>query len=189
MLRAKHEWTLPLTVTAMLVLIPLAILLSTVVVLGWQLQVVETGSMAPLYPQGSLAVVQPLDPSEVQPGMAIVFQDRLKGGLVLHRVVGREPLQPSAWRTRGDANRSDDPLPVQARDIRGKIRWAVPHLGQVGAWLRGGHTPWVLVGIPVLLLAFSEGRALWLRGNTSGVANDPESSTLPAVRGSGTGWP
>jgi signal peptidase len=147
---------MPLAVAAVVVITPLVVLLATVVVLGWQLQVVESSSMEPLYPKGSLAVVEPLDGSEVRTGMTVVFHDRMQHKLVAHRVVGAVKGQPATWRTKGDANRTEDPLPVRAADVRGRVRWAVPHMGRAGVWLRGDHAPWALVGVPVAVLLLNE---------------------------------
>jgi signal peptidase I len=153
-----HDLLLPLSVALVVVALPLVVLLSTVVVLGWQLQVVQTGSMAPLYPQGSLAVVQPLDPSDIRAGMPVVFHDRQQGHLVAHRVVGPQPGMPATWRTKGDANRTEDPLPVRASDVRGRVRWAVPRLGRVGLWLRGEQARWLLIAAPLSALVLTEVR-------------------------------
>jgi len=155
----SHDLVLPLSVAVLVVALPLVVLLGTVLALGWQLQVVQTGSMAPLYPMGALAVVQPLDPSDIRAGMPVVFRDRQQGHLVAHRVVGPQPGMPATWRTKGDANRTEDPLPVRASDVRGRVRWAVPRLGEVGLWLGHDRAPWVLMGVPLSLLVLSELRS------------------------------
>jgi hypothetical protein len=40
--------------------------------------VIETGSMGPRYPAGSLAIVEPFDPADVRPGMTVVFENPLQ---------------------------------------------------------------------------------------------------------------
>jgi signal peptidase len=139
------------------VLLPLIVLLGTVVALGWHLQVTESGSMAPVYPEGSLAVVQPLDPSDAKPGMTLVFEDPARPGrLVAHRAVQRLPGASPVWQTKGDANATVDPIPVDASKVRGRVRWAVPGLGRIAMLLRSEAAPWVLVGCPLGLLAITE---------------------------------
>jgi signal peptidase len=153
---------MPLTYAAVVVVTPLVVFLATVLVLGWQLQVVETSSMEPLYPQGSLAVVEPLDGSDVRTGMTVVFHDRFQHRLIAHRVVGAVKGEPATWRTKGDANRTEDPAPVRAADVRGRVRWAVPRMGRVGVWLRGDHARWLLIGVPIAALVLNE-----LRGRSA----------------------
>jgi signal peptidase I len=131
--------------------------MGTVLLLGWQLQVIATGSMAPRIPEGSLAVVEPLDPADVRAGMTIVFDDPSGGGrLVAHRAVKRLPGDPPAWQTKGDANAVADPYPVHASAVRGRVRWTIPRLGTVASALHGPATVVVLVGLPLAVLAATE---------------------------------
>ncbi len=125
---------------------------------------VRTGSMEPTYPVGSMTVVEPIDASEVLPGMALSFIDPSgRGQVVTHRVV-RVIRQDSGlfFETQGDANATPDAELVPARNVRGAVRWHVPHLGS-GAWaLRGARAPLALVVAPGVLLAVGEWRA-WRR--------------------------
>lgn len=125
---------------------------------------VRTGSMEPTYPVGSMTVVEPIDASEVLPGMALSFIDPSgPGQVVTHRVV-RVIRQDTGlfFETQGDANATPDPELVPARNVRGKVRWHVPHLGS-GAWaLRGARAPLALVVAPGVVLALGEWRA-WRR--------------------------
>ena len=164
---------LPMAVVGLAIVLPLVILLATVLLLGWQVQVIESGSMAPAYPKGGLAVVEPVDPADVRAGMTLVFQDPAEPGrLVAHRAVHRLPGEVPVWQTQGDANATADPFPVPAHAIRGRIRWVVPGLGGVAAALRGSFSPVLLVGVPLALLAVTEvrarGRGRADRGGTGG---------------------
>lgn len=142
-------------------LIPLAVLLGVAFLMGWKFHAIETASMAPRYPSGSLAIIEPLDPSDVRPGMTVVFEDPLRRGrLVAHRVVKRLPGESPAWATKGDANAENDPAPVHAPALQGRVRWAVPRLGRLVSSL---HGPWgvvLLVGTPLAVLLVTELHAL-----------------------------
>jgi signal peptidase len=141
-------------------LLPLATFLVATWLLGWQLQAVLSGSMAPTYPVGSLLVVGPLDASDVRAGMPIVFEDPLEAGrVVTHRVVGPVPDDASAFRTRGDANAAMDPALVPARLVRGRVLWAVNGLGAILEWLRWPNGFLLLVGAPAVILALTEVRS------------------------------
>ena len=155
--RRRRGALLPLVAVAMALLLPLAILLVTVVLLGWQLQVIATGSMAPRFPAGSLAVIEPLDPADVRPGMTIVFSDpATPGRLVAHRAVKRLPGDLPVWQTKGDANATPDPFPVGASAIQGRVRWAVPGLGRVASLFEGPFAAALLVGGPITALVVTE---------------------------------
>lgn len=141
-------------------LLPVATFLVAATLLGWRLEVVQTGSMEPLYPVGSLVVVRPVDPSAVRAGMPIAFDPNDGRDLVTHRVV--QVLDSStglAFKTQGDANASADPLPVPARAVRGRATWAVPQLGRAIKWLAWPRGFVLLVVLPGLVLAATEFRA------------------------------
>ena len=146
-----------LGVTAVAVLLPLATFLTAAWLLGWQLQAVQSGSMAPTYPRGSLLVISAVDPADVEAGMALVFEDpRSPGRLVTHRVVTVAPGDELAFITRGDANRSADVAPVPAHLVRGRVLWQVTHLGTILDWLQWPRSFVLLVLVPGVLLAISE---------------------------------
>ena len=153
-----RRWPRP-TVSALVVavLLPLATFLMAVWLLGWQLQVVLSGSMAPTYPVGSLLVVGQIDASEVEPGMAVAFIDPLSPDrIVTHRVIGPAPGETLQFRTQGDANAMPDAAPVPARLIRGRVLWSIPGLGDVLPWLQWPRGFLVLVLVPGALLLLSE---------------------------------
>lgn len=151
-------WATPiLAVLAVTILLPLATFLVAVWLFGGQLQAVLSGSMNPAFPQGSLIVMAPVDPTEIEPGMAITFLDPVRlDRLVTHRVVARAPGDALMFITQGDANATRDAAPVPARFVRGRVLWSVSHLGAALDWLQWPRGPIVLVGLPALLLLLAE---------------------------------
>jgi signal peptidase len=144
-------------VLGLVTLAPIATLLATIWVVGWQLHVISTSSMAPQYPSGTLVAVEPIDAAAVEPGMVVVFRDPARPDrLIAHRTVRRLPGEEPSWQTKGDANRDVDPWPMSASDVRGRVRWGVPGLGLVVSALTGWSGAAVLVGGPLGLLAVSE---------------------------------
>jgi signal peptidase len=155
--RAGRWLSAAATILSIAVLLPLATFLVATWLLGWQLQSVLSGSMAPTYPVGSLLVIAPVDPSDVEPGMPIVFQD--PGGrdrLVTHRVVGIAPGETLQFWTQGDANASRDPYPVPARMVRGRVLWHVSYLGNLLLYLQWPWSFLLLVVVPATLLVAGE---------------------------------
>lgn len=143
-------WTLALGVGAIL-------LVSLVIprVAGATAYVVETGSMRPALPPGSMVVVKPVDPATIGVGDVITYQ--VKSGdptVVTHRVktIGYDGLGQLRIRTQGDANQAADPKWVLPEQIRGKEWYAVPYLGFVTFWLEGSARS-IVLGVLILCLA------------------------------------
>jgi len=159
-----HAWrgwlTAALAMLTLVVLLPLATFLVSVWLLGWQLQSVQSGSMAPTYPVGSLLVIGPLDAGQVALGMPIVFDDpELQGRLVTHRVIDRVPGTTVSFITQGDANATRDPVPVPARNIRGHVLWHISGLGNVMDYLQWPRSFILLVALPAAVLLIGEVRS------------------------------
>jgi signal peptidase len=159
--RAKRQrWSAvaPIAIVAIAVLLPAATALVGVWLSGSRLQIVRTGSMEPAYPVGALLVVGPVDPADVRVGDALMYEvPGRRGHIVTHRVV--EILDSSSgvmFRTQGDANGAPDVEPVPARAVRGRVRWAVPHLGRAARALHEPAGLAALVGTPAALLAVTE---------------------------------
>ena len=149
-----------LGVVTLVLLVPLTIFLVASWLLGWQLVSVQTGSMSPTFGVGSLVVLGPVDPADVEVGMAIAFQDPADAGrLVTHRVVGIAPGSELAFITKGDANATADPAPVPARLVRGRALWHITYLGTVMDWLQWPRSFLLLVVIPSAALLLLEVRA------------------------------
>lgn len=149
-----------LGVVVVALLLPLTIFLVAIWLLGWQLQSVQSGSMSPTFSVGSLLVVGQVDPADVEPGMAITFEDPAAAGkLVTHRVVKVAPGQELAFVTKGDANAVADPVPVPARLVRGRVLWQVSQLGTLLDWLQWPRSFALLVVLPGIVLVWLEWRA------------------------------
>jgi signal peptidase len=155
-MRRSGLW-LPVAALAIAVLLPLAVLFGSAFLLGMRFQPLESGSMEPRFPMGSLALVAPIDAEEVEAGMTIVFTDPLDPSrLIAHRAIKPLPGDPPAWQTKGDANAGADSLPVYASMVRGRVAWSIPGLGSIVTAVRGGPAVVLLVGLPLTLLVATE---------------------------------
>ena len=134
--------------------------------LGWQVDTVLSGSMAPKYPVESVLFVKPVNPSAISVGDVITFRTgatvasgssgssgssgaAVGGGAtpVSHRVVSIDRRNGErSFVTKGDANRTADPDPVPASAVEGRVVFGVPALGRL---VRAVRTP---VGFALLLL-------------------------------------
>lgn len=119
---------------AMMVLVPR--------LMGWVPLTIMSGSMEPTLPVGSQVVVERIDGAadvdKVGVGDVITFLPQPDDDtLVTHRIVGQS-IRTDGTKTvttRGDANGADDPDPVGAQQIRGKMRYHIPFAGYLASTL------------------------------------------------------
>jgi signal peptidase len=124
---------------------------------GWTLASVTTGSMRPGTPAGSMVVLAPVSPADVEVGDVIGYRDDRLGAVVTHRVAAVLD-QPSGryFTTQGDANPRPDARPVAARDVVGEVRWRIAGLGSVVGAIGERSVQLAVAGVPFALLVASE---------------------------------
>ncbi|WP_175420436.1 signal peptidase I [Rhodococcus sp. SGAir0479] len=101
---------------------------------------VLSGSMNPTYKPGSVVVVREQQVESLQVGDPITFEwDAGSPTLVTHRIVriGRTREGELRFTTQGDANPSPDTKTVAAKQVRGKVWYAVPYGGYLKTVLGG----------------------------------------------------
>lgn len=101
---------------------------------GSQTYTVLTSSMAPKYAPGTFLVVKPTPFEKLRVGDVITYQiESGKPGVISHRIVSIGATQSGARMvtTQGDNNSLPDAVPVQEVQVKGKLFYAVPHVGLV----------------------------------------------------------
>ena len=154
----RKTWNIISTVLVSLVVL-LALLLVGARVFGLQVFTVLSGSMEPTYHTGSLIYVKKVDPYTIQSGQVITFlldEDTI----ATHRVVAVVPDEEDAsvirFRTKGDANASEDGGLVHYKNVIGTPVFTIPYLGYVASYIQ--HPPGMYVAIAagavLLMLTF-----------------------------------
>ncbi|MDL2324264.1 signal peptidase I [Ruminococcaceae bacterium OttesenSCG-928-A16] len=122
---------------------------------GNQLYAVQTGSMQPTYPIGSIVVVKPVDATQVAVGDVVTYEAAGFQTLVTHRVLEID-TENQLFYTKGDNNANVDFYPVPFANIRGTVSYGIPFLGNIVSGIR---TPagilavlWVVLGVVILLV-------------------------------------
>lgn len=122
--------------------------------LGWQGVIVLTGSMEPALETGGVAFVDPVEPEAIGVGDIMTFTRPDSDQQVTHRVI--EVIGTTAgprFRTKGDANDIPDGWVVESRQVVGKVRFALPHLGGFVELLMGNRRALGLaMAVPALYL-------------------------------------
>lgn len=109
--------------------------------MGKQIYNVSTGSMEPEIPVGSMILVSPWEPAELEPGDIITFTRNspdpngagieARSDTVTHRIV-KNDRSACEIITKGDANEQEDIAPVPYSNVAGKV---TAHIAGLGAML------------------------------------------------------
>ena len=154
----KKIWNLFTTILVCLVIL-LAVLLVGARLIGLQVFTVLSGSMEPTYHVGALIYVKEVDPYLLKSGDVITFMLD-EDTIATHRIVDVVPDEdePSTirFRTKGDANDSEDGSLVHYKNVVGTPVFTIPKLGYVANYIQ--HPPGTYVAISagaiLLLLVF-----------------------------------
>ena len=147
----KRVWNAVTTVLAGLMVI-LAALLWGFRLLGYEVLVVQSGSMEPNYHVGSLVYVKPVDASKLETGDVITFE--LGGGVRgTHRII--EVLDDNgnlSFRTKGDNNDDADFNPVFPEAVVGEVKFTIPYLGFLITYIQQPPGTYVTISVVAVLL-------------------------------------
>jgi signal peptidase I len=110
---------------------------------------------------GDLIIVQGIGPEEIKTGPApygdiIVFRQVQQSGgeLIVHRAIGNKTVDGQlSFITRGDGNTVQDPTPIPAGNVVGKVVMRVPWVGHLALLMRNQAGIYIIVGIIILLIA------------------------------------
>lgn len=117
--------------------------------------IVLTGSMEPTISSGDLIICKQIDTTKVRKGDVITFFDPEGNGtsVLTHRVV--EVIQDGntlSFKTKGDANNTEDAKPVQAGKVIGIYKTKISGAGNIAMFMQTPVGLVVCVGIPFILL-------------------------------------
>lgn len=120
-----------LSVILLIGVIAMCVPLTVPRLLGYQIYTVISGSMEPEIPLGSLVYVAEVDPETVMEGDVIAFYGGSNNGAIItHRVVYNQTVVKS-FVTKGDANDTEDIIPVEYNRLIGVVTKTIPKLGSV----------------------------------------------------------
>lgn len=137
----------------------LIIVLTVVVprIIGAEPFTVISGSMEPTIPTGSIVVSKHVEAGEVAFGDVVTYQ--LKSGeplTVTHRVVAVDVVEgKTRYRTQGDANNTEDPLPVRPEQIRGVVAYHIPLAGYLGQLVPMGNRQTIATIVGICLIGYA----------------------------------
>lgn len=121
------------TVITVLVVI-VALLLVGVRLVGYMPFAIISPSMTPLYKVGDMVYVKSTDFEDINVGDVITFVVDESGKTATHRVV-EVNREERYFRTKGDANKTEDGAAVIYENVVGTVRFSLPKLGYLGNFL------------------------------------------------------
>jgi signal peptidase len=124
---------------------------------GFHTVTVYGGSMGKAMPAGSVAVTRPVDAADLEVGDVIAIGGHEGGLPILHRIVAIEEVQGGRLvTTRGDANQTNDRLPITVSGKGDRLVYHIPWIGYFLAFSRSQLGLALLVGVPAAAWALQE---------------------------------
>ena len=149
----KNIWNLVGTLIVLAV-IAIAILLAGVKLVGLEPLIVQSGSMEPEYPTGSIIYIRDIDPAELKQWDVITYQ-LTDTKLSTHRIIEVVEVDgQTMFRTKGDANDGPDEGYVAPSQVVGKPVFAIPYLGFFVAELQTTRGTYAAISTGAVLLLF-----------------------------------
>lgn len=150
--RSRHPLLARLFQVLSLLGLSIAILAALVLIViprvsGAYTYTVLTNSMAPAYSPGTFLVVRPVPFHVLQVGDVITYQiESGQSAVVTHRItaISSTQLGERTFITKGDNNSVEDDKPVLSVQVRGRLFYAVPHVGFLAtAAAQSGRDEWL----------------------------------------------
>lgn len=125
------------------------LLIAAPMLAGYKPVVVLSGSMEPTYHVGSVIYYRQAPFEDIMEGDAITFRAG-EDGMVTHRVVKKNELS-GTFQTKGDANQTEDPSPVEYKDVIGKVwKISIPYAGFFVAYSKNFTVIGIMAAIIIL---------------------------------------
>lgn len=135
----------------------LLVLMQTDIMPGYDVRIVQSGSMEPAIMTGSVVVIQDRERYEVDDVITFGGSDSATSLPTTHRVVETIVQDGElAYITKGDANTDRDQQPVREGDVRGTVLFSIPYLGYILDFARQPLGFALLIGIPAAFIVFEE---------------------------------
>lgn len=120
--------------------------------LGYQPYNVQTGSMEPNFPIGSMIYVKATPLEELNVGDVVTFRTAAEGGWIVTHRISQIDKETATIVTKGDANNTEDGSILYSSIIGRAANFAIPKVGGlVTQYQNGNGKLFTIVGIVTLL--------------------------------------
>lgn len=122
---------------------------------GYDIRIVESGSMEPAIPTGAVVLTRPQASYAV--GDVVTYQRRTDTSATTHRLVEATMVAGEpAFIAQGDANNVADVEPVRPAEIAGRVWYHIPYLGYILSFFRSPLGFLILVIVPAVLIVWEQ---------------------------------
>lgn len=176
----KNIWNIA-TWILVLILIVAAVLLAGVRLIGLRPLTVLSGSMEPEFSAGDLIYVKSVDYRDLKEGDIITFM-LSEDVIATHRIVGVVPDEndPAVirYRTKGDANDSEDGTMVHYKNVVGTPVYSLPQMGYVANYIQTPPGSYIAMsGAAVIMLLVFLPDLLWSGDTGANGEKEPKSGS------------
>lgn len=120
--------------------------------MGYEINVVLSNSMEPVYTTGELLLVKPAMANEVKVNDIISYKGSGNtDNVITHRVTDIDQNN-QIFITKGDANNSQDSNPVSFTRLKGIVEVNIPYLGYIYGLIQSVSTKIVLVSLVLIYI-------------------------------------
>ena len=176
-----------ITTILMVAVLLVAFALVGVKIFGLSPYTVLSGSMEPTYHVGSLIYIEDVNTADLKVGDPITYV--IEGGTVVtHRIIEIIPDYGEngelGFKTKGDANQTEDGTPVHENNVLGKPVFSIPLLGYVAFYIQNPPGSYLAIGacLVIALLTF-------LPGLVDKLLDEDTAGTTPTQQTEGEGTP
>lgn len=153
--------TIYYAIFAVIILIGLLLIVSIFPITGnIKIMTVLSGSMEPSIHTGSIVVAKPS--SNYKIGDVVTFGKNTKTEIpTTHRITEmRTENGVMIYKTKGDANNSEDGKEVLSKDIIGKVHFSVPYVGYAINFVKKPLGLMLVILIPAIIIVYDEIRKI-----------------------------
>ena len=137
-----------------IILIILLILVSLFSCKDFRIYCIMSGSMEPTISPGSIILVD----LKTEPHVEDIVTFQTQDTIITHRL--KKQINDQKYITKGDANHSDDPIPLFKAQIIGKVIIVIPFIGYIVIFLR--RYLWLLCAAFLMFMyIMKERKKLW----------------------------
>lgn len=123
--------------------------------MGYQPYNIETASMTPKYPIGSMIYVKPVSLEELEVGDVVTYRTSSEGGWVVTHRLTQVDKQNGTLVTKGDANNTEDGSISYTSVIGRATNFAIPFFGAIVTRYQKGYGKVITVTCIIFLLVLS----------------------------------
>ncbi len=93
---------------------------------------VQSGSMSPAFNKGDAVFIRSVEAIELQTGDIITVKTPDDSSFFTHRITRFDEDKTVVY-TKGDSNKSEDPMPADITLVAGRVYFSIPYIGMLSA--------------------------------------------------------